>query len=108
MIAGGGYIGVEMAEAALRQGYAVTLLTRSRVMHSLDTDMRVHGWSRGLNESAGVEVVVNAEVAGFALEDGEVAGCTAREGAPVRPGRARVGVPPSTGFLDGSDIPLGA
>ena len=36
VITGGGYLGVEMAETALRLGYSVTLLTRTKVMGSLD------------------------------------------------------------------------
>ena len=36
MVVGGGYIGVEMAEAMIRRGLAATLITRSDVMSSLD------------------------------------------------------------------------
>ena len=39
MVVGGGYIGVEMAEAIIRRGLAATLITRSEVMSSLDPDM---------------------------------------------------------------------
>lgn len=38
VVVGGGYIGVEMAEALVRRGFRTTLVTRSRVMGSLDPD----------------------------------------------------------------------
>src|SRR5690606_30487570 len=39
VVAGGSYIGLEMAEALLARGHRVSLLTRSRVMSSLDPAM---------------------------------------------------------------------
>lgn len=39
VVAGGGYIGLEMAEALLRRGLDTTLVTRGEVMGSLDPDM---------------------------------------------------------------------
>ena len=38
VVVGGGYIGIEMAEALLRRGNATTLVTRGRVMSSLDPE----------------------------------------------------------------------
>lgn len=38
VVVGGGYIGVEMAEALIRRGFRTTLVTRSGVMGSLDPD----------------------------------------------------------------------
>lgn len=66
VVAGGGYIGVEMAEAARRRGFEVTLITRSSVMSSLDLDMgsRIE---KALTE-AGVAVVCNAEVDGLEVD----------------------------------------
>ncbi len=39
IVAGGGYIGLEMVEAALARGRRCTLLTRGRFMHTLDPEM---------------------------------------------------------------------
>ncbi|GAA1507530.1 FAD-dependent oxidoreductase [Nocardioides humi] len=39
VVVGGGYIGVEMAEALIRRGLSATLVTRGRVMSSLDEDL---------------------------------------------------------------------
>ncbi|WP_235738472.1 FAD-dependent oxidoreductase [Nocardioides alcanivorans] len=39
VVAGGSYIGLEMAEAMLAHGHRVTLMTRSRVMSNLDEPM---------------------------------------------------------------------
>lgn len=39
VVVGGGYIGLEMAEALIRRGLSTTLITRSRVMSSLDADL---------------------------------------------------------------------
>ena len=60
VVVGGGYIGVEMAEATLRRGLETTLITRSDVMSSLDPDMSMR-ISTALKE-AGVEVVTGTEV----------------------------------------------
>lgn len=39
VVVGGGYIGIEMAEALVRRGFPTTLVTRGRVMGSLDPDL---------------------------------------------------------------------
>ncbi len=67
VVAGGGYIGVEMAEAARARGLDVTLLTRSMVMSSLDPDMSARV-EKQLAE-AGVQVANGAEVIGLETND---------------------------------------
>ena len=61
MVVGGGYIGIEMAEAMLSLNFEVTLLTRgAEPMHSLDPDM-----GRLVTEAmegSGIRVVTGAEV----------------------------------------------
>ena len=105
VITGGGYLGIEMAETALRLGYAVTLLTRSKVMSSLDPDMsdRI---AAALAE-AGVEVVENAEVAGVSTGDGWVRSVrsTGGDSYPCDLLVLALGVTPVTEFLSG--LPLG-
>ena len=105
VITGGGYLGVEMAETALRLGYAVTLMTRSRVMSTLDPDMS-HRIAAGLAE-AGVEVVENAEVEAVSAEDGWVRSVRSTGGTsyPCDLLVLALGVTPVTEFLSG--LPLG-
>lgn len=106
VIVGGGFIGVEVAEAALRRGLGVTLLTRSRVMSSLEPEMsdRI---AVTLCE-AGVEVVLEAEVTGFDMDGDRVTGVRWEGGSrPCDLVVLALGVLPSTGFLAGSGIPLG-
>ena len=64
VVVGSGYVGLEMAEACVRRGAAVTVLERSAApMPLLDPDLgeRVATAMRGL----GIEVVADAEVTGF-------------------------------------------
>lgn len=67
LVVGGGYIGLEMAEALLERGYETTLITRSRVMSSLDPEMSER-IERALND-AGVQVLTGAVVAEMAVGD---------------------------------------
>lgn len=106
VIVGGGYVGIEVAEAALRRGFGVTVLTRSRVLSSLEPELsdRV---ALSMCE-AGAEVVLDAEVTGFDIEDGEVAGVHWTGGSrPCDLVVLALGVLPSTEFLSGSGIALG-
>ncbi len=107
VIVGGGYVGIEVAEAAVRRGFGVTIVTRSRVLSSLEPELceRV---ARQLTE-AGIEIVLEAEVTGLDhADDGRVTGVRWDGGS-----RAcdlvviAIGVLPSTEFLAGSGIPVG-
>jgi NADPH-dependent 2,4-dienoyl-CoA reductase/sulfur reductase-like enzyme len=110
VVVGGGYIGVEVAEALLRRGFRVTLLTRGRGMSMLEDEMseRVNA---GLVE-AGVELVLGAEVTGLDLDGGRVTGVHwdggSREADLVA---VAIGVRPATAFLargglDGTGVEL--
>lgn len=107
VVVGGGYLGIEVAEAALARGFGVTMVTRSRVMSSLEPGMSARV-ARTLTE-AGVEVVPDAEVTGF---DHDPSG---RVSAVHWDGGSRacdlvvlaLGVVPATEFLEGSGIPVG-
>ena len=101
VIVGGGYIGLEMAETAVRRGYAVTVLTRTRVLSALDPDM-----SRRIVESlerAGVEVIEGLGVDGLRRgDDGAVREVdTTRGSFDAALVVVAIGVRPSTGFLAG-------
>ena len=63
VVVGAGYVGVEVAEAALRRGFGVTVLTRTRGMSMLEDEMS-DLVNDGLVE-AGVELVLGAEVTGL-------------------------------------------
>jgi NADPH-dependent 2,4-dienoyl-CoA reductase/sulfur reductase-like enzyme len=79
VVAGGGYIGVEMAEAMIRRGLETTLITRSAVMSSLDPDMSTRV-SAALKE-AGIEIVTGTQVTSLTRgAAGAVAGVVTTDG----------------------------
>ena len=105
VVVGAGYVGIEAAEAALRRGLGVTVLTRGRGLALLEDEMseRVALALR----AAGAEVVLDAEVTGLDVDGDRVTG--------VRWGDERrdadlvvvaIGVRPATGFLAGTGLPL--
>lgn len=105
VVVGAGYVGVEVAEAALRRGMGVTVLTRTRGMGMLEDEM-----SDRVNQAlvrAGVELVLGAEVTGLALDGDRVTGVRwdggERDADLVV---VAVGVRPATGFLRGTDVSL--
>ena len=103
VVVGAGYIGVEVAEAALRRGFRVTVLTRGRGMSILEDEMaeRVNAAMR----EAGAEVVLGAEVTGLDTDGDRVTGVHwdggSREADLVV---VAIGVRPATGFLAGTGI----
>lgn len=98
VIAGGSYIGVEMAEALLRRRCRVTVVTRSRVMSSLDPEMSER-IERGLVE-AGVELVTETSIVG--LDDTTASGLAVVSSAGTTYACdllvLALGVTPNTGF----------
>jgi len=105
VIVGAGYIGVEVAEAALRRGFRVTVLTRGRGMSMLEDEMaeRVNAAMR----EAGAEVVLGAEVTGLDTDGDRVTGVHwdggSRKADLVV---VAIGVRPATAFLEGTGIEL--
>ncbi len=105
VVVGAGYVGVEVAEAALRKGFGVTVLTRRRGMSTLEDEM-----SQLVNDglvAAGVDLVLGAEVTGLELDGDRVTGVHwdggTREADLVV---VAIGVRPATGFLEGTGIEL--
>ncbi len=103
VVVGAGYIGVEVAEAALRRGLGVTVVTRGRGLALLEDEM-----SERVDVAlcdAGAEVVLGVEVSGLELEGERVTGVRWEGG-----GRdadlvvLAIGVRPGTAFLDGSGL----
>lgn len=105
VVVGAGYVGVEVAEAAMRQGFGVTVLTRGRGMSMLEDEM-AERVDLALCE-AGAEVVLGAEVTGLDTEDGRVTGVRwdggSREADLVV---LAIGVRPATDFLAGSGLEM--
>jgi NADPH-dependent 2,4-dienoyl-CoA reductase/sulfur reductase-like enzyme len=105
VVVGAGYVGVEVAEAAMRHGFGVTVLTRGRGMSMLEDEM-AERVDLALCE-AGAEVVLGVEVTALDTEDGRVTGVRwdggSREADLVV---LAIGVRPATDFLAGSGLEM--
>ena len=105
VVVGAGYVGVEVAEAALEQGFGVTVLTRTRGMAMLEDEMS-DLVNTGLVD-AGVELVLGAEVTGLELDGDRVTGVRwdggSREADLVV---VAIGVRPATAFLRGTGLEM--
>jgi NADPH-dependent 2,4-dienoyl-CoA reductase/sulfur reductase-like enzyme len=103
VVVGAGYIGVEVAEAALRRGLGVTVLTRGRGLALLEDEMSERV-ALALCD-AGAEVVLGVEVTGLEIHDDRVTGVRwdggSREADLVV---LAIGVQPATAFLDGTGL----
>ncbi len=107
VVVGGGYIGIETAEAFVRRGIATTLVTRGEVMGSLDPDMGA--LVRKAMTAGGVDVVCSEEVDGLQVRaDGSVAGV--RSGDDVFEADVvalGLGVHPATELAVAAGLPVG-
>ena len=105
VVVGAGYVGVEVAEAALRHGFGVTVLTRGRGMSMLEDEM-ADQVNLALCE-AGAEVVLGVEVTGLDTDGDRVTGVRwdggSREADLVV---VAIGVRPATDFLRGSGLEM--
>ena len=108
VVVGGGYIGLEMAEACVRRGLDTTLVDLAEEpMRTLDTDLgrRV----RAAMEGMGIRAVMGVTVEGFDTDDGGrvravVAGGSTYDADLVVLG---IGVRPRTALADAAGIVLG-
>lgn len=107
VVVGGGYIGLEMAEAFLRRGLEVTLVTRGEVMGTLDPDLGARVRERLV--AAGVRVVTGAEIDGLELDGGHPC-CLAAGGQRFDADVVALGLGarPETGLAEAAGLPLGA
>ncbi|MGH3555948.1 MAG: FAD-dependent oxidoreductase [Mycobacterium sp.] len=78
VVVGGGYIGVEMAEALALRGFSTTLLTRSRVMSTLDPVMSTR--IEATLEHSGITVLAGTTVARLDAPHGRVTAVTTDDG----------------------------
>jgi NADPH-dependent 2,4-dienoyl-CoA reductase/sulfur reductase-like enzyme len=107
VIIGGGYIGLEMAEALLIRGLKVTLVNRSKeVMNTLDPDMgaMVSEAMRNL----GVTLYCEEELKSFEIDGNLIkAVVTDKQTIPTDIVVFGMGSSPNTAFLTGSGIEFG-
>jgi len=107
VVVGGGYIGLEMAEALVRRGLEVSLIDRSsQVMGTLDEDMGALV-SQALRDS-GVTLHLEEELRSFQTADGKVTGIvTDKRTLPADMVILGLGVRPNTALAKAAGIPLG-
>ncbi|TCB87879.1 flavoprotein oxidoreductase [Micromonospora zingiberis] len=107
VVVGGGYIGVEMAEALVLRGLSVTLVERDeQPMSTVDPDMAriVTEAMRGL----GVDIRTGVGVTGLAERDGRVTGIRTDAGdLPADLVVLGLGVRPNTALAEAAGLPLG-
>ncbi len=107
VIAGGGYIGLEMAEALVRRGLEVSLISRPpQVMGTLDEDMGALV-SQALRE-LGVKLFLEETLTAFETKAGKVTGVvTDKRTLPTDLVVLGLGVHPNTELAASAGIPLG-
>lgn len=107
VVVGGGYIGLEMAEALVRRGLDVSLVTRSpEVMDTLDPEMG-HLVTEALR-GFGVTVYPDETLVGFETRGGKVSGvATDKRSLPADVVILGLGVRPNTDLAAAAGIPLG-
>lgn len=107
VVVGGGYIGLEMAEALLERGLEVTMVeVRDAPMATLDADMgaRVADALRTL----GVDLRLSTGVAGFEAADGWVASVATDDGEfPADLVVMGLGMRPNVTLADDAGVPIG-
>jgi len=108
VVVGGGYIGVEMAEALVRHGVAVTVVDQAaEPMTTLDPDMRpaVHRAMEGI----GIDVHTGTAVTGFQTgRDGRIRAVVTGGGSiPADVVVLGLGVRPDTALAREAGLPLG-
>jgi NADPH-dependent 2,4-dienoyl-CoA reductase/sulfur reductase-like enzyme len=109
VVVGGGYIGVEMAEALARHGLHVAVVDQApHPMTTLDPDMgeMVH---RAMEDDLGIEVHTDTAVTGFETDrDGRVSAVATADGVvPADIVVLGIGVRPNTALAEAAGLPLG-
>jgi NADPH-dependent 2,4-dienoyl-CoA reductase/sulfur reductase-like enzyme len=107
VIVGGGYIGLEMAEALVLRGLEVTLVEKEpQVMNTLDADMGALV-AEALRE-VGVALYLGESLQGFEVSSGRVrAVVTAQRALPAEVVILGMGVRPNSALAAAAGIPLG-
>lgn len=107
VVVGGGYIGLEMAEALVKRGLEVSLIHRPpQVMGTLDDDMGALV-SQALRDF-GVTLYLEESLTGFETKGGKVTGvATDKRSLPADIVILGLGVRPNTALAAAAGIPLG-
>ena len=107
VVVGGGYVGLEMAEALVRNGLEVSLIDRAaQVMGTLDEDMGALV-SQALR-NLGVTIYMEEELTAFETSAGQVTGVvTDKRILPADIVILGLGVRPNTELASAAGIPLG-
>lgn len=107
VVVGGGYIGLEMAEAMLTRGIPVTLVEKeAQPMSTLDPDMGALVADE--LRSAGAEVRLEESVEAFEVSDGRLQAVRTSQGAiPADVVILGLGTRPRSGLAAEAGIPLG-
>jgi NADPH-dependent 2,4-dienoyl-CoA reductase/sulfur reductase-like enzyme len=107
VVVGGGYIGLEMAEALVKNGLEVSLIDRSpQVMGTLDDDMGV--LVSDALRAFGVSLYLEESLTAFTTKEGRVTGVeTDKRRLPADIVILGLGVRPNTALAAAAGIPLG-
>jgi NADPH-dependent 2,4-dienoyl-CoA reductase/sulfur reductase-like enzyme len=107
VVVGGGYIGIEIAEAMVKRGVAVTIIDRGpEVMSTLDPDMGrlVHDALCAM----GIDIHTGCTVHGFDVVDGRVRAVLCEDGEfPADLVVLGLGVRPNTALAEAAGVPVG-
>jgi NADPH-dependent 2,4-dienoyl-CoA reductase/sulfur reductase-like enzyme len=108
VVIGGGYIGVEMAEAMVNRGLAVTLLEKSPEPMGKTVDPEVGALVRKAIGEQGIDVVTNAHVEGIESSEGRVRAVVTPDGTlPADIVVMGLGVRPNGELAAQAGLPVG-
>jgi NADPH-dependent 2,4-dienoyl-CoA reductase/sulfur reductase-like enzyme len=108
VVIGGGYIGVEMAEAMIKRGLEVTLLEKSPEPMGKTVDPDVGALVRKAIGEEGIEVVTNAHVSGIGTSGGKVREVVTPSGALAADIVVLgLGVRPNSALAEEAGMPVG-
>ncbi|TDC80915.1 flavoprotein oxidoreductase [Micromonospora sp. KC606] len=107
VVVGGGYIGVELAEALIRRGLTVTLVEQGeQPMSTVDPDMGA--LAADAMRTVGIDVRTGVEVTGVEERDGRVSAVVTADGPmPADVVVLGLGVRPNTTLAGAAGLPLG-
>jgi NADPH-dependent 2,4-dienoyl-CoA reductase/sulfur reductase-like enzyme len=107
VVVGGGYIGVEMAEALIQRGLDVILVEQAdQPMSTVDPDMA--GMVAEAMRGIGVDIRTGVAVTGLAERDGRVTAVVTADGPiPTDVVVLGLGVRPNTALAEAAGLPLG-
>jgi NADPH-dependent 2,4-dienoyl-CoA reductase/sulfur reductase-like enzyme len=108
VVIGGGYIGVEMAEALLKRGLDVTLLEKSAQPMGKTVDPEVGTMVAEAIRREGIKVITEAHVDGLESRDGRVTAVVTPDGAlPADIVVMGLGVRPNSALATASGLAVG-